>query len=80
MESVRFSVETDYSPVSHMPRDDNRGRLQKIEQKLQAITVQRQNQIKDDAQETMTRRVLNLESRLTEEMREMEAQTRIVRE
>ena len=47
MASVRYSVT---SSISHsperLPKEDNKDRLQKIEQKLQTITIQRHNQLK----------------------------------
>lgn len=75
MSGVRYSVT---SSISHsperLPKEDNKGRLQKIEQKLQTITIQRHNQLKEDAQELITKRVLQLETKATEDAKFMESQ------
>ncbi len=42
---------------------DKRERLLKIEQKLEAITVHKQNQVRDQTEEELTRRVLDAELR-----------------
>jgi hypothetical protein len=42
---------------------DKRDRLLKIEQKLEAITVHKQNQVRDQTEEELTRRVLDAELR-----------------
>lgn len=60
MSSLRNSVTYSQS-ASLLPREDfTRDRLQKIEQKLQTITLQRSNQAKEDAQELITKRILQL--------------------
>jgi uncharacterized membrane protein YukC len=39
---------------------EKRERLLKIEQKLEAITIHKQNQVKDETEEELTRRVLEI--------------------
>ena len=74
MSSGRYSVTTSVShSPDQLPREDNKDRLQKIEQKLQTITLQRHNQLKEDAQEMITKRVLQLETKSTEDMKSMES-------
>lgn len=50
---------------------DKRERLLKIEQKLEAITVHKQNMARDQTEEELTRRVLDAELRCAEEIKSM---------
>lgn len=59
---------------------EKRDRLLKIEQKLEAITVHKQNQARDQTEEELTRRVLEAEVRCAEEIKAMEGKVRDLKE
>lgn len=60
MSIVRLSLQEEFKPVQSLQKEENKERLQKIEQKLQTITQQRNYQQKDETQELLTKRVTQL--------------------
>lgn len=65
---------------SSLTLKEKRDRLLKIEQKLEAITVHKQNQVRDQTEEDLTRRVLDLEAKCAEEIKTMEVKVRELKE
>lgn len=55
---------------------DKKERLINIEKKLQAITTLKQNQVKNEIQEQVTKRVLDVEQKLTEQIKSYEWEVR----
>lgn len=55
---------------------DKKERLMKIEKKLESITLLKQNQVKNEIQEQVTKRVLDIEQKLTEQMKSYEWEVR----
>ena len=52
----------------------------KIEQKLEAITLHKHNQLQEQTEEDLTKRVIQAELRCTEEIKNMEGRVREMRE
>lgn len=59
---------------------DKRERLLKIEQKLESITNHKQNLVKNQLEEEITKRVLEAELRCTEEIRNLQMKARELKE
>ena len=57
-------------------KGDKKERLINIEKKLQAITTLKQNQVKNEIQEQVTKRVLDVEQKLTEQIKSYEWEVR----
>ena len=76
MSIYRHQYEDVKSKLESSGNIDKKERLMKIEKKLESITLLKQNQVKNEIQEQVTKRVLDIEQKLTEQMKSCEWEVR----